>query len=100
MPRVSVTTQKHIHLGQLAAEMGGAALAGPAVADWFTTRSKEIAADDSTEQALTDAIAAHRADPDWSPDPELRRIRELGKKAAPKQDDIHEFMALIAKRVR
>jgi hypothetical protein len=101
MPRAEVVTQKHVNLDQLEHEMGaGAALAGPSLEEAYTTRSKTVACDNRTQQQLEAAVATHKADPDWTPDPELRRIRELGKKAAPKSDDIHEFMALVAKRLR
>ena len=75
MARVQSTTSKSINLPQLASELGGAGVSGPDIATCLSNASKTIWADNITQAALDNGIAAHAANPDFGTPPKQLNLK-------------------------
>ena len=93
--------RKTVNQEQLRSELGKAlSIPDPYVDVTATTLCVVGMVDEPQRPQIEATLDAHVPDPEWNLDDELKEIRAIGKKSAPKADDIHRFMSLVAKRLR
>lgn len=93
---MKITTTKQLNLAQLTAELGGIGLSTRPAEDGTTEVEAHGAV---TPQQLTDAVAAHLPDPNFSLSVEQKRKKELAAKATLSASETAEAIKLYLKGV-